>query len=126
MIDQIKALFGLDDASLSDARPAIDPKLASAALLVQVMVADGQVRPEEEEKLLIVLRDHYAVSGDDVQQLAEAAKTAQNDAVDLYGFTSLIKRDMDELAPIIGNDFGGLEIARREEAIAGRSIRCAR
>ena len=94
MLDQIKSLFGLatDD---NFRKPPLDKRLAAAALMVQVMAADGEIRPEEEEKLHTVLSDNYAVSKEDAKVLEKAAREAQGEAIDLYGFTSILKREMD-------------------------------
>jgi len=94
MFDQIKSLFGLATDVTSE-KPPLDKRLAAAALMVQVMAADGKIRPEEEEKLHAVLNEHYAVNKEDAKKLEKAAREAQGEAVDLYGFTSVLKREMD-------------------------------
>ncbi|MDD9909118.1 MAG: TerB family tellurite resistance protein [Ahrensia sp.] len=97
MLDAIRNFFTELSASADDeARPVIDKKLASAALLVQVMAADGIVRPEEEAKLKEVLLENYDLSPGQAEEFAEEARETQNRAVDLYGFTSVLKRDMSE------------------------------
>lgn len=94
MLDQLKSLLGLGDVDTEDGRPPLDKKLAAAALMFQVMVADGKIRPEEESKLRAVLSEHYAVSDHEATALEEAARQAQDDAIDLYSFTSVLKREM--------------------------------
>lgn len=94
MLDQIKSLFGLANEPNSE-KPPLDKRLAAAALMVQVMAADGKIRPEEEAKLHAVLSEHYAVSKEDAKVLEKAAREAHGEAIDLYGFTSVLKREMD-------------------------------
>ena len=98
MLDAIKSFIseitGQDEQV--EERPVIDKKLAAAALMVQVMSADGVVRPQEEAKLRSVLAENYGLSPDETENLAEQAEDAQERAVDLYGFTSVLKRDMSE------------------------------
>lgn len=96
MLDQIKSFFGLEEAPQKAGQPLLDKNLAAAALMVHVMAADGKVTKEEEAKLFAVLKQHYAVSEADAKRLAETAKSVQDDAVDLYGFTNILKREMDE------------------------------
>lgn len=95
MLDQLKSLIGLTDPQ-SDSPLSFDKNLAAAALMVHVMAADGKITPEEEAKLASVLREHYSVSDEDAKALADAARTAQSEAVDMYRFTSILKSEMDE------------------------------
>jgi len=97
VFNQIKSLLGLDDTQTVSADSAsLDKNLAAAALMVHVIAADGEITPEEEAKLNQVLHDHYALSEREAQSLAAQAKDTQSSAVDLYSFTSLLKRDMAE------------------------------
>lgn len=96
MLDQIKSFFGIEAPLAQAERPPLDKTLAAAALMVQVMAADGKIRPEEEAKMSMVLKEHYNVSEKEVVELAKAARSVQDEAVDLYGFTSLLKREMNE------------------------------
>ncbi len=96
MLDQIKSLFGLSPQDAGATKIELDKNLAAAALMVHVIAADGQITPEEEVKLRAVLREHYVMGDDDASALEEAAKTAQEDAVDMYRFTSILKDQMDE------------------------------
>ena len=96
MLDQLKSLLGLEDDNQKQQPVALDKNLAAGALMVQVIVADGKITPEEEAKLLAVLEEHYAVSKDEAKELARAAQTAQSESIDLYSFTSVLKREMEE------------------------------
>ncbi len=94
MLDKIKSLFSADDKS--EAPLAIDKNLAAAVLMVHVIAADGKITDEEEAKLNQVLRDHYAVSEEEARALAENAKQAQSESIDLYSFTTILKSEMEE------------------------------
>ena len=94
MFDQIKNLLGLGDDTAAEKPSFEDTKLAAAALMVHVIAADGKIDPQEEEKLRAVLRDHYAVSAQEADFLEKSARKAQSEAVDLYGFTSVLKSQM--------------------------------
>ncbi|MEM1040013.1 MAG: TerB family tellurite resistance protein [Pseudomonadota bacterium] len=97
MFDQIKSLLGFDETQATPEQPAVlDKNLAAAALMVHVIAADGEITGEEETKLNQVLHNHYALSDAEARSLANQAKSAQSSATDLYGFTSLLKRDMSE------------------------------
>jgi len=72
-----------------------DVRLAAAALLVHCMAVDGAVGPAEDDKLRAVLRSDYGLTGADLQSLIEEARFADREAVDLYRFTSVLKRHLD-------------------------------
>lgn len=74
---------------------ADDPHVAAAALLYHVMNADGVRQDAEWEKFKTVLSQGYAVTGDELDALAEAGEAADNEAVDFYAFTSVLKRHLD-------------------------------
>ena len=73
-----------------------DSRLALAALLFHAMAIDGVVSPAERKKLEDLLGQKFALSGRDLQTLIEDAIAAEHEAVDLYRFTSVLKRQMDE------------------------------
>jgi uncharacterized tellurite resistance protein B-like protein len=73
-----------------------DVRLALAALLVHATEADGAVSPAERGKLRDLLGRTFGVSGADLGRLIEDAVAAEQEAVDLYRFTSVLKRQMGE------------------------------
>jgi uncharacterized tellurite resistance protein B-like protein len=73
-----------------------DLRLAAAALLFHVTAIDGIVSEEERVMLADLLMRRFQIDADDAEELIQAAKEADNEAVDLYGFTSLLKRKLDE------------------------------
>ncbi|MFD0916586.1 TerB family tellurite resistance protein [Pseudahrensia aquimaris] len=99
MFSAIKDFLGdliSDDSSEPENARVIDKKLCAAALMVHVMAADGKIQSEEEAKLLTVLETHYDLTADQARELAEDAKKAQSESIDLYAFTSILKAQMDE------------------------------
>ena len=72
-----------------------DYRLAAAALLFHVIAVDGVVSPEEREKLTELLMRRYELDRTGVQKLVAAAETADNEAIDLYGFTHVLKQHLD-------------------------------
>lgn len=94
MLDQIKSLFGLNPKDDNSAPIVIDKNLAAAALMVHIIVADGKITADEDQRLRSVLRDHYAMSDEDAQLLETTARSAQSQSIDLYSFTSVLKSEM--------------------------------
>jgi uncharacterized tellurite resistance protein B-like protein len=73
-----------------------DQRLAVAALLVHVVMIDGVVTDDEKAALRKVLAERYGLSPDDTEALVAEARERDEEAVDLYGFTSVLKRVLDD------------------------------
>ncbi|MBS9475988.1 TerB family tellurite resistance protein [Ancylobacter radicis] len=73
-----------------------DYRLAAAALLVHVVTIDGVIGAEEMAKLRRILEAHFSLGKDDAERLLEAAIARDAEAVDLYAFTSVLNRAMDD------------------------------
>jgi uncharacterized tellurite resistance protein B-like protein len=71
-------------------------RLAIAALLFHVIAVDGTVLEEERMALIELLERRFELSPDEARALVAAAEVADAEAVDLYAFTSVIKRDIDQ------------------------------
>jgi uncharacterized tellurite resistance protein B-like protein len=94
MLDAIRRYF---DSHLADARPGDDEhalKLATAALLVEVMRLDG-ADPDERVAVLKALGDKFGLAGDEAAELVALAEAEVREAVGYYQFTSLINRHFD-------------------------------
>lgn len=68
-----------------------DLRLASAALLVHTMTIDGKVKESETALLKRLLSEKFGLSPEALHDLMIAAERREREAVDLYGFTALIK-----------------------------------
>ncbi len=75
---------------------ADDHRTAIAALLVHVMAIDGTVSPSERAKLSALLTNAFGLGDAQTSELIAEAERQDNEAVDLYNFTSLVKRSLDE------------------------------
>jgi uncharacterized tellurite resistance protein B-like protein len=73
-----------------------DQRLAAAALLYHVIAVDGMVTAEERTLLADLLMRRFKLDIDAAGALVDRAAAADAEAVDLYGFTSLLKRSLDE------------------------------
>jgi uncharacterized tellurite resistance protein B-like protein len=73
-----------------------DYRLAAAALLVHTAGIDGNISDVERRKLRAVLQRCFELNQADTDALISEATEAEHEAVDLYHFTSLINRSLDE------------------------------
>jgi uncharacterized tellurite resistance protein B-like protein len=97
MLDRLQAFF---QSVMQDRPKAVfapdDPRIAVAALCLQVMEADGIVRDSEREKLRSILKEQYDLDDVALDALIAAGQDAENQAVDYYRFTTELKRQLNE------------------------------
>ena len=95
MLNALRDMFR--KVSASDEKPHFDPddeRLALAALMIQCMAIDGRISDAERDKLRSVLSDSFGLGGADLELLIADALAAEQEAVDLYRFTSVLKRQL--------------------------------
>ena len=73
-----------------------DLKLASAALLVHATLVDGEIDNSETVKLEELLCVRFELSSSDANILISSAAQHEKDAVDLYRFTRVLTRHLDQ------------------------------
>jgi uncharacterized tellurite resistance protein B-like protein len=97
MLDALRNFIRLTGADAELARPVADAgQLALAALLIHSVAIDGVVNEPERAKLRELLTRNFGLSGADLDVLIKEAADAESEAVDLYRFTSVLKRQMSE------------------------------
>jgi len=80
----------------AQADSAEDTRLAAAALLVHASTIDGYVDEAESQRLQSVLKERYDLSEEQLHELVVAAERSERDAVDIYTFTSKLKKALSE------------------------------
>jgi uncharacterized tellurite resistance protein B-like protein len=73
-----------------------DYRLAATALLIHIVSLDGQPTAIERRKLHSLIETSFKLDPGTADQLIASATRAENDSVDLYRFTSVIMREVDE------------------------------
>jgi uncharacterized tellurite resistance protein B-like protein len=73
-----------------------DYRLAATALLIHVVSLDGEPTAKEKRKLHSLIETRFKLDPGSADQLISSATRAEGDAVDLYRFTSVIMREVDE------------------------------
>jgi uncharacterized tellurite resistance protein B-like protein len=73
-----------------------DYRLAAAALLIHASTIDGKMTDSERQTLHDVLKARFALDERATEELIDVGTLAENESVDLYHFTRLINRSLDE------------------------------
>ncbi|MDR4307393.1 TerB family tellurite resistance protein [Chelatococcus sambhunathii] len=96
MLDALRRfLTEFAGASGQDGFAVDDHRVAAAALLVNLIGADGIADAAEKAALHDVLKAHFGLDDTETAGLVAAARRREADAVDLYAFTSVLKRSLD-------------------------------
>jgi uncharacterized tellurite resistance protein B-like protein len=99
MLDTLRQFIAeLVSPTADQSRPfdETDYRLAATALLVHVISLDGAPTQVEKRKLHDLLESRFKLDPGTADQLIAAATLVGGEAVDLYHFTSVIMRSVDE------------------------------
>jgi uncharacterized tellurite resistance protein B-like protein len=88
---------GVDaDASRAGNLQEEELRLSAGALLVTAGTIDGNFDADEKRKVKALLQTRFGLEPKDVGQLFEDSEVRERDAVDLYRFTSVLCRQLDQ------------------------------
>jgi len=73
-----------------------DYRLAAAALLIHASTIDGNMTASERGKLRELLKSRFSLDDAATDELVDLGTLAEHEAVDLYRFTSLLNRSLDD------------------------------
>ena len=71
-------------------------RLAAAALLVRASVIDGKIDTSERRKLKTLLQERFELEDEEIRSLLVEAVVREHESVDLYRFTSVLCRELDQ------------------------------
>jgi uncharacterized tellurite resistance protein B-like protein len=73
-----------------------DFRLAATALLIHIISLDGEPTEIEKRKLHGLIESRFGLDPGSADQLIRSATLVEGEAVDLYHFTSVIMREVDD------------------------------
>jgi len=100
MLDGLRQFIADVMAPANQRTPTFDDtgyRLAATALLVHVISLDGEPSAVEKRKLHGLIESRFGLDPGTADQLIAAATLVEGDAVDLYHFTSVIMRSVDDV-----------------------------
>ena len=96
MLDSLKKFSGELGVKPAARFEDNDYRLAAAAMLIHVMSVDGDTRRRSVTRSARCSNARFELDDAAPDELIEAATAAEHEAVDLYQFTSLLNRTLDE------------------------------
>lgn len=101
MLDRIKSFFSaLPDRPADGAIADDDSRVAAAVLMIMIADADGERVPAEHAMLRHALAETYALGPEQVDKVVAAGEAARGEAIDLFSFTSILNRSLDEAGKV--------------------------
>jgi uncharacterized tellurite resistance protein B-like protein len=98
MFESLKAF--LTDLTSGERHPSAfeqnDYRLAAAALLIHAAGIDGDISEPERNTLHALLKQRFELDDPMTAKLIDLAIAAEHEAVDLYHFTSILNRALDD------------------------------
>ncbi|MEO4043702.1 TerB family tellurite resistance protein [Hoeflea sp. CAU 1731] len=72
-----------------------DPRVAATALFFHVIDADGVIEASERDKIAQLVQKSYSLDERQLAQLLDVGEQAEDESIDFYAFTSVLKRSLD-------------------------------
>ena len=88
MLDLLKSLIFGEEGPVET--PVDQARLAAAALLVEAAMSDGSMAAVEQDRIRLLLRQHFTLAEDAAEALFQRAIRRQQDANQLFPFTKVI------------------------------------
>jgi len=92
MWNKLTNLLGIDAEEHSEN----EIQIVTAALMVQVAHTHDELNAEEKKTILASIKNHFDLGDIVAQNILEQAQDQHNNATDLYSFTRVIMKDMDQ------------------------------
>lgn len=92
MIERIREFFGKRIATAGAGAGGDAIRLATAALLVEVMLTDGTMNAAETARIPELLRQRFGLAPREAEELVELARQEVTEATSLYQFTALVNQ----------------------------------
>lgn len=98
MLDLLKSFISdlTGDAERPKPLETADYQLAAAALLVHIASIDGDFDADERARIQQLVEARFGLDGATARKLISEAYESEREAVDLYRFTSVLKRRLDD------------------------------
>ena len=98
MMDLIKKFFTKESGATAEKRPEgskpdDELRIATCALLLEMAQMDGKFSDPEREYILSHLKNKFALSDKDLDELMDATRAELEGSIDLWQFTNLINQN---------------------------------
>ena len=92
--DFFRTLSRPDAAAATPEERERNLRLAAAALMFEVVRADGVVKPEEQAVVRTALRSVFDLAPEEIEELVDLAERESREAISIYEFTRLVDQGL--------------------------------
>jgi uncharacterized tellurite resistance protein B-like protein len=94
MFERLRFMLSGDSAEPESAREENDCRvqIATAVILLEVAYADDEFSNEEREHVVDILKSHFSLDDESVQELIQVSEEQLSRSIDLWHFTEIINR----------------------------------
>lgn len=97
MWEKIAAIFKRDTIEEGAEEETLDElRLATATLMVRAGTVDGNISGTEMDRLCSLLEKHFNLSESELADLIQNAREDEHTSTDLYSYTKIITRHLDQ------------------------------
>lgn len=93
MFDIVKRFVASTNAKTGACERADRIQVAACALLLEMAAIDGEFSPAEQDSILAILQQEFALGALEATAVMEAAQAERAGSIDLWRFTNLINQD---------------------------------
>lgn len=93
MIDLLKKMIGSRETGGRNNSNAVDIKLATCALLLELAHVDGKFNRQERDNITEIFKTKYSLSEDEVNELIKSSEAELENSIDLWKFTNTINQN---------------------------------
>jgi len=95
MLGVFKNLFDGSKKEQSPEDKELKLKVSTCVILLEAATADSNFSPEEQEKIIQILKSRFQMDDESVKELIDKSTVERENTTDLWYFTNLINENLD-------------------------------
>jgi len=95
MLGVFKTLFDGSKKEQSAEDKELKLKVSTCVILLEAATADSNFSPEEQEKIIQILKSRFQMDDESVKELIDKSTVERENTTDLWYFTNLINENLD-------------------------------
>jgi len=95
MLSAFKNIFDGSKKEQTEGEREQKLRVATCVILLEAATADSNFSPEEQEKIIEILKSRFQMTYESVKELIDKSTSKREDSIDLWYFTNLINETLD-------------------------------
>ena len=94
MLGAFKKIFNGSEKEESTEDRELKLKVATSVILLEAATADSNFSPEEQEKIVEILKSRFQMNDESVKELIDESENERKNSADLWHFTNIINENL--------------------------------